>query len=262
MTALLTCLDYNKAMWIMLVLFLTNSIADDMASERYCFRSSSESLQARAKVTGIQVSSDVVTVDDECLVIQMRPHRRELIQRFILSSYPDAKISFSSAEIKRDPCLLKVEKIKSLNAKEISVGANGEQIFANESTTTGNGSETMEIQTLKEFQLTVNQDEIKGECRLINPRRYEISITVSKLPKPIVPVNTPPGTIVVLNNPPPPQETMTLQTQLQLDLGQRVELGEIVKNLRDKNRRVDISPEAQIGTEQNTSVEKVFLSIQ
>lgn len=192
----------------------------------------------------------------------MRPHRRELIQRFILSVYPETKISFSSAEIKRDPCLLKVEKIKTQNAKEISIGANGEQIFANETAITATGSDTMEIQTLKEFQLTVNQDEIKGECRLINPRRYEISITVAKSPKPIVPANIPPGTIVVLNNPPPPQETMTLQTQLQLDLGQKVELGEIVKNLRDKNHRVDASPAAEFGTEQNTSVEKVFLSIQ
>lgn len=245
----------------MLVLFLTNSFAEDMASERYCFRNNSESLQARARFSGIQVSSDVVSIDNECLVVQMRPHRRELIQRFILSSYPEAKISFSSADIKRDPCLLKVEKIKTTNTKEISVGVNGEQIFANESASTGSGSETIEIQTLKEFQLSVNQDEIKGECRLINPRRYEISITVSKHPTPIAPVNTPPGTIVVLNNPPPPQETMTLQTQLQLDLGQKVELGEIVKKLRDKSHSVDISPDAKIGSEQNTSIEKVFLSI-
>lgn len=249
-------------MWILLVLFLFPAFAEEMSSEKYCFRSPTESLKARAKFSGIQVSSDVVTVDDECLVIQMKTHRRTLIQKFILSSYPDATIPFSSAEDKRDPCRLKVEKIKTINDQSVVVAADKNQILANETRTTGSGSETMEIQTLKEFQFSVDQDEIKGECRYITPNRYEISIKVAKNPRPIVPANLPHGTVVVLNAPPPEEETMMLQTQVQLQTGQKIELGEVVKKLRDNNHKVEISPSAKVGTDKRTSSEQVFLSIQ
>lgn len=249
-------------MWLLLVFFSLSSLGEDSASEKYCFNSPQVALKARAKFAGIQVPSDSVTPDESCLLVSMRPHRRDLIQRFFRSEYPDVSIPFSSAEIKRDPCLLKVEKEKIIKGEATEVAASENQILLNRTNTNGTVNETIEIQTLKEFQLIVDQDEIKGECRTITPNRYEISITVSKNPKPLVQANLPPGTVVVVNTPPPPQETATLSTQVQLMKGERIELGSVVKNLRDKNHQVDLDPSFEAAKQQRTATEKVWLSLQ
>lgn len=247
-------------MFIMLLLFSTLSFAEDMASEKYCF--SVSPLVAQKKFSGIQVPSDVVTIDENCLVIQMRPHRRELIQRYMLSSIPGARVAFSSEDLQREPCKLKVEKVKSKNKDTINVDLNQQSGSISQTESTGSANETMDIQTLKDFELTVDQDQVKGTCRYINQNRYEIALEVRKNIKPIVPVALPPGTIVVMNQPPPDQETGILQTQIQLSRGERIELGGVIKKANGKDRTVDIKPEFNIETSDQNSSEKVFLSLQ
>lgn len=249
-------------MLITLLLFSSLAMAEDMASEKYCFSSAGKSLSAKHKLTAIQVPSDVVTSDDNCLVVQMRPHRRELIQRFVLSSFPEASVSFSSEDVRREPCRLKVEKQKVKTGDDLNIGVNQQGGIITKTDSIGNTSETMQIQTLKDFELSVDQDEIKGSCRFINSNRYEISLTVRKNPKPIVPTALPPGTIVVLNQPPADQETMVLHTQLQLSRGEKIDIGGVVKDLEYKNKSVTIKPDLKHETLGQSSSEKVWLSLQ
>lgn len=217
---------------------------------------------AHKKISAILVPSDVVTIDENCLVIQMRPHRRELIQKYVLSSIPGATVSFSSEDLRREPCKLKVEKIKKKTAETTDLGLNNQIPSVSRTETLGTENETMDIQTLKDFELSVDQGQIKGTCRYINQNRYEISLEVRKNPKPIVPVNLPPGTIVVLNQPPPDQQTSVLQTQIQLSRGERIDLGGMIKNTTGKRHNVDINPSLNIETSDQDSTEKVFLSLQ
>ncbi|MCM2351475.1 MAG: hypothetical protein NDI69_15740 [Bacteriovoracaceae bacterium] len=235
----------------MLLLFSFLSQAEDMSSEKYCFASKQHGLSAVQKFKAIQVSSDVVTVDDHCLIIQMRPHRREIIQRYLLSTFPGAYVAFSSENARRDPCQLKVEKEKVKEADSLDIG-NRNNIVINKTNQNTHSSETMQIQTLKDFELTIDQDQIKGSCRYLNADRYEITIEVRKNPK-LPLVNT---------QPTEDQETMTLQTQLQLTRGERIELGSVVRNLRDKNHQVDITPNIEINRSNQKVSESVFLSIQ
>lgn len=252
-------------MIITLLFFIGFSYAqDDYSAEKYCFSGAQEASVIERKFEGFKVPSDSVVRDNDCLMIQMRPHRRELIQRFMLGLSPNTKISFSSEEVRRDPCELKIEKVKVKAAEKAQVGLDGLPVIAsaNSSDSNSTSTETMHIQTLKEFALTVDQDEIKGQCKYINPTRYEISLEVSKKLKPLVPAELPPGSIVVVNRPPPDQETMYLRTQLQIQKGDRIEIGEIVRNLRDKERSVSINPSLKIETSQQSATEKVFLSLQ
>lgn len=244
----------------MLLLFSSLSFADEMSSEKYCF--SIPVSDAQKKFSAIQVQSDVVTPVDNCLVIQMRPHRRELIQRYMLSTIPGASVSFSSEDVRREPCKLKVEKIKTKSAATNEVGFDNKSPTLTQSDTTGSSSETMSIQTLKDFELTVDQDQVKGSCRFINQNRYEIALEVRKNFKPIIPVALPPGNIVVVNQAPPDQETGVLQTQIQLSRGEKIELGGLIKNAEGKQRIVDINPSLNIETSDQESLEKVFLSLQ
>lgn len=247
-------------MMFMLLLFTGLAFADDMSSEKYCF--SSSMLVAQKKLAAIQVPSDVVTVDENCLVVQMRPHRRELIQRYILSSVPGASVVFSSEDLRREPCKLKVEKIKKKTSDSTNIGFNNQIPTASQTETSGTQNETMDIQTLKDFELTVDQSQIRGTCKYINQNRYEIALEVRKNLKPIVPVVLPPGSVVVANPPPADQETGVLQTQIQLSRGERIDLGGVVKKADGKNHTVDIKPELKLETSDQDSSEKVFLSLQ
>jgi hypothetical protein len=175
---------------------------------------------------------------------------------------PQARVQFSSAEIKRPMCELKVEKIKNLNSQntDATISNNG---TVSATQTTQESKETNQIKTMDVFELSVNQDVIKGNCRFVTADRYDIQLEIRKDPKPIMPGLTP-GTTVILTNPvaPPDQETSKLTTTLQLSQGQRVEIGSIIKDLRDKKTKADISPEISIHDRNGISQEKVFLSIE
>lgn len=250
-------------MWIMLLIFSTFALAeDDMASERYCFSSAARAQVAKQKIEMIQVASDVVNLDDQCMVVQMRPHRRELIQRYVTSTFPEANVSFSSAESKRDPCRLKVEKEKMKTTDDLNIEFSKQQGQVIKVESTVQGKEVSEIETIKDFELTVDQDQIKGTCRAITPHRYAVEIEIRKNPKPIIPVGLPPGSIVIVNQPPPDQETSVIKTEVIIERGERLNVGEVVKQLKDKDRTLDIKPNVTVGDGQQTITERVFLSLQ
>lgn len=244
----------------MLLLFSFHASANDIASEKYCFSSPAESSLAKDKFRAVQVPSDQLTIDGRCFIIQMNGHRHELVQRFIRSSFPHVAITFSSENLRHEPCKLKVEKEKSKQGDSFEVGIN-QGATINQTESNGSGTDIMKIQTLKEFNLRVDQDEIKGSCRFINPNRYEIKFEVRKNPQQIVPTIVPPGTIVELNETPPDQETSTLMTTIQLNRGEKIEVGSTVKNLRDKGHDVSIQPNLKMETASQISSEKVFLSL-
>lgn len=248
---------------ILLLLSSILALAQDVSSEKYCFTSEREAMSAKRKFEAIQVPSDKVSDDGNCLVVTMSSHRRELIQRYFRSSYPHVQISFSSEELQTEPCRLKVEKEKWKTSKNISVNMQNHFPSADANEARLTGTDILQIETLKNFALSVDQDEIRGSCRYITPNRYEIDLEVRKTPKPLLPP-VPAGTVVVLTNPvpPPDQETMFLKTTLQINRGERIDIGTIVKDLRNKETSVDISPSLKIESKDQDSSEKVFLSLQ
>lgn len=248
-------------MWLLLVLFSSSAFSAEMSSEKYCFSSKRQSELAKQKISMIKLPTDVIRDDGQCLVVQMESHRRELLQRYTLMNFPDMRVTFSSEEIRREPCRLKVEKEKIQTREENQVGFN-QSPYVTTTITDKSASETMEVVTLKDFELTVDQDQIKGSCRYITSNRYEVILEVRKNARPLVPVALPPGSIVVVQGTPPDQETSVLSTHIQLSRGERLNLGEVVKNLKDKNAHVDVKPEVRSETGQQKSTESVFLSLQ
>lgn len=248
-------------MWILLLLFSFLVFSDDdMASEKYCFPTPDQSTSALHRLSAIQVPSDKVTKESSCLIIQMRPHRRELIQKYLIGMYPNLKIDFSSAEILRESCKLKVEKITTKSSSMTSADVSAMPSLENTSTKQ-NQTEEMKIETLNDFSLLVDQDAIAGKCKFIRPDLYSITIQIRKNPKPIVPVNLPPGSVVILEKAPADQETSLLETQVQLSRGDKIELGGIIRELKNKDQNIDIKPGLKIETTSKDSLERVFLSL-
>lgn len=244
------------------LLFILSSIADDQASEKYCFSSAQKRDKVQQELKSILVPSDGLTALENCLVINMRPHRRELIQRFVQQTDPMMTVDFSSAELKRDPCRLQVEKIARKKKNNTSVSVNPFGGGASQKDQEISSTEIFKIQTLKDFELTSNQDVVKGECRFITDNRYEVNLMVRKDPKPLLP-GAPAGSIIVLNAPAPPdQETSYLQTNLQLQRGEKIEIGSIVRKLRGRNHDVKSDPEARGNRQGAAANEKIYLMLE
>jgi hypothetical protein len=246
-------------MVIALLLFSSLLFAEDLSFERYCFSSALEAQKGKARFSEIQVPSDELVFSENCLSIKMRPHRRELIQRFLVSQ-TGARVDFTSEESRREPCRLKVETEKRITGSGTSGGLNQKGIFAQKNQSTQTATEVAQIQTLDEFELTVNQDQVKGVCRIISPERYEISLEVNKTPK-LSPAVLPDGKIVYIQRP-DDQETASLKTSVQLVKGSRIEIGALVKNLRDDSKTGMVKPDLKIETLDQQSAERVYLSLE
>lgn len=250
-------------MILWLLLYTQFAMAQDPAIEEYCFSSVGKMKQVSTRLKFILVPVDKTEQVNNCLTVSTPPHRRELIQNYIRNLDPEVQIGFSSAEVRREPCHIKVEKIKTKLKEAIGGGVStGLVPSADANQVTGESKDVSTIQTIKEFELTVNQDVIKGECRVINPTRYEISIEVRKDAKPLVP-GLPAGSVVIVPDAqiPKDQETSRLQTTVQLNNGERLEIGSVVKNLKDQARKIDLNSGIAAENTDGAQHEKVFLSI-
>jgi hypothetical protein len=239
--------------------FLPQISADTQAIEKYCFSSVSRMESVYSKLLPIALPSDQVHKENHCIMVITQPHRRELIQNYLRSLDRTLKINFSSAESKREPCLIKIEKIK------VSQAAEQEAEISHLSSlkvkqVKGKASETFHIKTLRDFQLSVDQDSIQGACRFITPDRYEITLRVRKEPKALAPA-TSAGGLVIVTTPPPDQQAMNLETQLQLQRGNKIEIGSIVTKLKGDSQRIDATMRAEKKHEDDNASEKVFLSL-
>lgn len=249
-------------LWLLLYSLIALA-QNDSAIDEYCFSSVPRMKQVSSRLKFILVPADKTQEDKNCLTVNTPSHRKDLIQNYIKRLDPAVQIGFTSSPVRTNPCHIKVEKIQT-KQKDSTGGGLSTNLNATiqSSDMQGESSEVLTIQTLKEFELTVNQDVIKGECRVINPSRYEISLEVRKDAIPLIPP-VPPGTIVVLPGSAlqKVQETSRLQTTLQLNSGERLEIGSTVKKLKDDAHKIDLSTGVAVEKTDGTQNEKVFLSI-
>src|ERR1044072_6015929 len=98
----------------MIFLSLFSFAQEEPAVETYCFPSVPARMRAEKKLSSILVPSDKIESEKDCFTVQMRPHRRELIQNYTRNLGEGMSIKFSSADIKREPCKLQVDKVRSL----------------------------------------------------------------------------------------------------------------------------------------------------
>ncbi len=253
--------------WPLLISLYTVAFTQDIAIEEYCFSSTDRMTQVLHRLKFILVPSDEIQKTERCATIKSSPHRRELIQGYLRKLEPEVQINFSSAEIKRDPCRLKVERIKNLKNETTAVDGNlqinGVSVAASNQLKSQESTEVMSIQTLQDFELNVQQNVIKGTCKALTPGRYEISLEVRKDAPNLYP-QLPPGTIINQANLPLPknQETSKLMTTLQLSTGQKIEIGRLIKDLKEKNKGIDLASGVEANQMRDESSEQVFISLE
>lgn len=244
-------------LWI-IFLFVTNFLfAQETVIETYCFSTTAQASKAQQSARYLMTAADQIETRGSCFSLFTTNTRRELIQKYLLNSYPDMRIEFSSVERSaKEMCDLLVEKTKSENSSNYSLNRIGQELSS--------GKEVTQLKSMSgaPFELRVDQQKIKGTCRYISPTRYEIEFTMEFIPRPIIPP-TPPGTIVLINNPPAPQSQKgtNLSTTVQISQGERIEIGSIVKDLTDKGHAVSLIPSIEVKINEGRSLEKIYLML-
>jgi hypothetical protein len=250
-------------MLLWLLLYTQVLLAQDQSVEEYCFSSIPKMKEVSARLKFILVPVDKTQEDKNCFTVSTPQHRRELIQHYVKRLEPSVNVGFSSAEIRTEPCRIKVEKIR-LNSKQgTNAGLSPEQAISLQADQSSESArDVTKIQTLKEFELTVNQEVVKGECRVINSIRYEITLEIRRDPLPLAPPLSP-GMIIPISGTQKTktQETSKLQTTIQLNAGETIEVGSVVKTLTDQVSKVDVNSGATIDQMNVKQNEKILLSI-
>ncbi len=251
-------------MLLWLLLYAHVLLAQDQSVEEYCFSSIPKMKEVSARLKFILVPIDKTQEDKNCFTVTTSPHRRELIQQYVKRLEPSVNVGFSTAEIRTEPCRIKVEKIRLNNKQGANAGLSPEQaISLKVDQSTESAKDVTTIQTLKEFELTVNQDVVKGECRVINSIRYEISLEIRRDPLPLAPP-LPAGMTIPMTGTEKmkTQETSKLQTTIQLNAGETIEIGNVVKTLKEQASQVDANSSATIDQMNLKQNEKILLSIE
>lgn len=212
----------------------------------------------------MMLSSDRMESKGSCFSLFTNDTRRVLIQKYFMNSYPQMRIDYSSLEASSNElCELVVEKVKTENKENISFQS-GKSPQGKIQQYSRNAKERSELKALPNapFELTVDEQQLTGKCRYINPSRYEITFSMKFIPKPIIPA-APPGTEGIINNPPPieNQTGTSLTTTVQLNKGERVELGSITRNLKDQGQKISLVPKMKIEKGNEDSEEKIYLMI-
>jgi hypothetical protein len=252
--------------WLLLYHLHVFGVETETTTEEYCFGSNRRMRETKEQLRFILVPNDSVQENNLCMVVHTKIHRRDLIQNYIKRLAPEVQIQFSTAESKRDPCQLKIEKIKlsKKNTQDGSIVFDSSLLSINSQAENSvqNISETITIQTMKDFEMVVNFDSIRGECRVISRDRYEIRLEIMKKP---LPINPSPSSASSPLYPNPEalkdQTTSMLHTTVQLNSGEKLEVGSIVKNLKGESKNLDLNSTAKAQDSVETETEKFFLSI-
>ncbi len=245
-------------MTLLLLFFSILAGADDFSTERYCFQGPELAAKGQGRFQQIKVPSDRDSLEGACLVVVMRPHRRELIQKYLLSLYPDLQIVFSSAEASREPCRLRIEKYRSKTNATVGGGLteNGASVSATQQV--GSANDVVNVETLGAFEFSLNNYMAKGSCQYITPKQYRIVLELRKTPRQVIFT----GTEQAREELPVEQGLGLIKTELQLGVGQKVNVADLLKENNANAKALDLKDGASIQTTQGAEEESVFLMLQ
>ena len=139
--------------------------------------------------------------------------------------------------------------------------ASTQDLTLSQSSSSTDQKEIFLIETLREFELRIDQESIQGICQYIKPERYEITLKLKRALKPLV-NNAPSSSISTVTTPPVDQETFELVTTLQLQRGEKMNIGEVIQKTKNKNRDLNLNPSLKAKSEDYELKEAAYLSIQ
>jgi len=231
--------------------------AQDLAIQEYCFDSTQRLADITKRMKIVLLPSDQMRTDGTCLTVRSSEHRRELIEKYLLHLAPEARITFSSAPPTKNLCSIQLERITEQKDSTQEAAINSDKLTLQASAKNNQQTETSQIKTIDVFEFIYEQKQFKGKCRYINANLYELDFEIKNVPIPPV---------VTYGNsnqlaPQPPSSAIQAKMAVKLARGERVEVGQVLKNLKEQENTINSSPSFEAQKTKRFKTEILYLSI-
>lgn len=251
---------------LVLSVFLTLPALAERSLERFCFPSTIEAQKGHAIIQQILAKGvDEATLEASCVNVLIDQNRVELLDRWVATRLPQARKTFSASSAPRPECDMLVTKIskKDETNKQAGVRNNGFIVSVDSGENENREENFIKVLSGGTAKLKVDESELEITC-VVKGSSYHLKFAMLYVPRPLIPPNTqlPPGSVIVVNAPPPPDKSgSSLQTEVEVQKGQEINLGQITRDLRNNQKELDISPSAQMNSKAGTETTRWLLRV-
>jgi len=224
-------------MMLLLWLLLLSPVQAQQAIERYCFASDAEALRALPLVEVVLIKGqDRAEVDGRCLNVTCDVKRSEILKRWVKTRLPNAEANFSSLDVPELECdMLATKKTrKNKELTDVQVDGRNFQVSGGQEQAEQVEEHILKVTSGGTATLRMTTSELKITCTNNGSGVYRLKFEQTYIAAPPVIVN---GVVVQSS---PQEQGTALSTELEARQGTPVNLGQISKDLANKEKNVGI----------------------
>ncbi len=232
-------------MTLFIWLLLLNPAHAQIAVERLCFSSDAEALRAKPLVEVVLIKSqDRVEVDGRCLNATVDEKRSEVLRRWVKTRLPQAEFTFSSADVSELTCDMLATKKTRKQKEQTSVEVDGRsfQVSTGDDKSQQTEEHQLKVSSGGTATLMVGTSELKITCTATPSGNYRLKFAQNYIAPPPLVV----GQVLVPQ--PQPENVTSLTTEIDARRNVPVNIGQISKDLNQKQRDVSLQEGVNLGT--------------
>jgi hypothetical protein len=230
--------------------------------ERLCFNSPNEAQRAIPILNVVLIKEqDAIDPEGRCLNVTVDTARLEIFQRWVKTRLPEAYYHFSTSSAPVDMCDIVVIKQTQKTQQNQNANVNTKSFGAVITEGESNGTEEsfIKVSSGKSAELRVDREDLTLTCVKQSYSRYLITVALKFIP--LTPPPVPPGSVIVVQSPPPDQSGTSISTEVEVSAGQEVNIGQIVRDLKSKQSQVNLPESAEISQKAGIDQTQWYLKI-
>ena len=247
----------------MLILFFATLALATQQVEKFCFASKMEALKAQGQIEFILIKNqDKTLLEEDCLTVAVGQERVELVQRWIKSHYPAARLSFSSSSPSTEECRLKFKKLSRSQLNSQAAGLNQQRVNVQAGVQIDEAQDIRMIRTLsgKKSVLELDRFRLSFICTYHSSQSYTLEIKGETIPLPARTTTTVTNFGATQTTEIPAQNLQTIESTLSLRKNEEINLGQIFKNLDSKNKDLNLQ-NPSLSNQEGESIDQWFVSL-
>lgn len=247
----------------MLILFFATLAMATQQVEKFCFASKMEALKAQGQIEFILIKNqDKTLLEEDCLTVAVGQERVELVQRWIKSHYPAARLSFSSSSPSTEECRLKFKKLSRTQLNSQGAGLNQQRVNVQAGVQIDEAQDIRMIRTLsgKKAVLELDRFRLSFICTYHSSQSYTLEIKGETIPLPARTTTTVTAFGATQTTETPAQNLKTIESTISLRKNEEINLGQIFKNLDNKNTDLNLK-NPNFANQTGESIDQWFVSL-
>ena len=247
----------------MLIFIFSTLVFASQQVEKFCFASKAEAQKAQGQIEFILIKNqDKTLLEDDCLTVALGSERVELLQRWVRSHYPAARLSFSSSQPSSEECRLKFKKLSKTQLNTQGAGVNQQRVNVQAGSQIDEAQDIRMIRSLsgKNAVLELDRFRLSFTCTYHTSQSYTLELKGETIPLPARTTTTVTTFGATQTTEVPAQNLQTIETTLSLRKNEEINLGQIFKDLNSKNTDLNLQ-NPSLRQESGGSLDQWFVSL-